>query len=119
MFAAYGLDVLDARAVSPRRLWVLLNRLPPAARSGGEDWSAEANLLALLCDHVANLTWVTLRASGAKSAPRPKPLPRPRPRRERAAASRSQPHETGREPSGWERAALELAAMPGVEVTEA
>lgn len=123
MLAAYGVDVLDP-AVSLRRVWVLLNQLPPAARRGGEQWSAEAELLALLVDHVAQLTWVTLRAHGAKNAARPKPVPRPpRPGRPvgepgRDAAS-AEPTRAGQpvKSASWIDAAKQIAAIPGVVVS--
>lgn len=108
-----GLDVLDTRAVSLRRLWVMANRLPPWARSPGEPWSAEANLLALLVDHVAELTYVTARAAGATGARRPRPLPRPPREVARPSASRTAPRAAG---SGWADAARQLAAIPGVVV---
>ena len=79
MLEVYGVDVLDP-AVSTRRVAVLLERLPPYARRPGEHWSTEAELLALVSDQLAQLTWVTLRAAGAKNATRPRPLPRPGPR---------------------------------------
>lgn len=82
MLAAYGVDVLDP-GVSPRRLWVLLQRLPPYARRGGESWSIESELLAGVIDHVAGLTYVVLQALGA-NAQKPQPVPRPR---QRAAAA--------------------------------
>ena len=71
---AYGVDVLDP-AVSTRRVWGALQHLPPGALRGGEAWSTESELLAVLIDHVAALTWVTMRAHGAKSAKRPTPVP--------------------------------------------
>ena len=76
MLEVYGVDVLDP-AVSTRRVAVLLERLPPYARRFGEAWSTEAELLAVVSDQLAQLTWVTLRAAGAKNATRPRPLPRP------------------------------------------
>ena len=76
MLEVYGVDVLDP-AVSTRRVAVLLERLPPYARRPGEHWSTEAELLAVLADELAQLTWVTLRAHGAKGATRPRPMPRP------------------------------------------
>jgi hypothetical protein len=117
MLAAYGVDVLDPR-VTPRRLAVLAGRLPPAALRGGQAWSTEAELLALVVDHLARLTWVTLRAHGAKGAARPRPLPRPalaRPGAGRQAAARTGP---GRGQSGrtWADTAAQLALIPGVRV---
>jgi hypothetical protein len=76
MLAAYGVDVLDP-AVTARRIHVLAEHLPPSARGGGEQWGAEAHLLAALVDQVAMLTWVTVKANGGKAA-KPKPVPRPR-----------------------------------------
>lgn len=113
MFAAFGVDVL-APGISLRRIWSLLARLPPHYRAGGEAWSTEAELLALVVDHLANLTWVTMRAAGAKSAQRPKPLPRPPSARagaRRPPAARSEPHAGGS--AGW---VAQLAAIPGVVV---
>jgi hypothetical protein len=123
MLAAYGVDVLDPR-VSTRRVHVLLERLPPSARRPGEQWSTEAELLALLIDHVANLTWVTLRAAGAKNASRPQPLRRPpardRPQQHRAARAPRDPasdDDSARKAGSWLDAAAKLAAIPGVVVS--
>jgi hypothetical protein len=110
MLATYGIDTLDP-AVSTRRVWVLLERLPPAARRPGEQWSTEAELLALLIDHVADLTWVTARAYGSKGS-RPKPLPRP------AARQDGPPQPDAPRPtSSWADAIRALAGVPGVVVT--
>jgi hypothetical protein len=111
MLCAFGVDVLDPR-VSPRRLWVLANRLPPWARAGGEDWSAESHMLALVADHLANLTYVTLRAAGDKTASRPRPLPRPKPAAARAAEP--VPAAPQGQPGGWGAVAEQLTAIPGV-----
>jgi hypothetical protein len=121
MLAAYGVDVLDP-AVSTRRVHVLLDRLPPQARRGGEMWSTEAELLAQLVDHVAELTWVTLRAHGAKNVAKPRPMARPR--RGVAAAHRpagSRPGPAQDQPGkhdSWMAAARALAGMPGVVVSD-
>jgi len=121
---SYGLDTLDAR-VSIRRIWVLANRLPPSGRVPGEPWSAEANLLAVLVDHVAELTWITARAAGAQNAARPRPIPRPPRSPERAAATRTEPRSAGyAEPAedgpqpmpSWAAAVHAMAGMPGVDV---
>ena len=117
MLEVYGVDVLDP-AVSTRRVAVLLERLPPYARRFGEPWSTEAELLALVSDQLAQLTWVTLRAAGAKNAARPRPLPRPGGRRGQAAA----PETAGQRPDApaegkagtWADAARMLAGMPGM-----
>jgi hypothetical protein len=111
MLCAFGVDVLDQR-VTPRRVWVLGNRLPPWARAGGEEWSGESYLLALVADHLANLTYVTLRAAGDKSASRPRPLPRPNPAAVRASQPLSEPQR--RQSSGWAAVAEQLAGIPGV-----
>jgi len=114
MLGAYGIDTLDPK-VSMRRVFVLLERMPPAARRVGEVWSDESELLALLIDHVAELTWVTARAAGS-TQPRPHPLHRP-PRRLR------QPHPgTGLaqlEPQkvSLAEAMAQLAGMDGMVVT--
>lgn len=120
--AAYGVDVLDP-GVSLRRVHVLLRRLPPHYRRGGQQWSTESELLAYLIDHVANLTWVTLKANGAKNAPRPKPVPRPdgphRAARGRGGGPRHNHPGGGGQPvkaSSWADAAKALAAVPGVAV---
>lgn len=112
MLCAFGVDVLDPR-VSLRRVWVLGNRLPPWARAGGEDWSAETHLLALVADHLANLTYVSRAAAGDKTARTPKPLPRPARRADRAPAERSEPQSA---PRGWAAVASELAAIDQVRV---
>ena len=117
MFAAYGLDVLDTRAVTPRRLWALANRLPPAARLPGEEWTAEAYLLAALVDSVGELIYVTARAAGASNVPRPRPIPRPRRDPARPATARTAPRRPVQAPArSWGEAIAEIAAMPGVEV---
>jgi hypothetical protein len=111
MLAAYGIDVLDPR-VSTRRVHVLLERLPPYARRPGEQWSTEAELLAALIDHVANLTYVTLKAYGASGVTRPTPVARP--------GQHRPPQQVPRNPSGngstgsWFDAARALAGVPGV-----
>src|SRR5262249_44703875 len=120
MAQAYGgLDVRDPR-VSLRRFAVLLDYLPPSARRIGQQWSTEAELLALLVDHVAYLTWVTLRAAGAKNAPKPSPIPRPatatvRPSPQPVGPPAGESAGSGTGPS-WERAAQQLALIPGVVV---
>lgn len=114
--AAYGIDCLDP-AVTPRRVAVLLEHLPNWARGGGDPWSTEADLLALLVDHVAALTWITLKAHGSKNAKKPRPLPRPA-RRSPVAASPG-PAAGGQVPGerkagSWADAAAMLAGMPGM-----
>src|SRR6516225_6543121 len=86
MLAAFGVDVLDP-AVTVRRVWSLATRLPPQARAGGEEWSQESHLLALLCDHLAQLTYATLKIAGSTSVTEPRPIPRPahKPRAQPAA----------------------------------
>jgi hypothetical protein len=107
--AAYGIDVLDP-AVSPRRVWVLVNRLPPWARTPGEDWSTEASLLAVLSDQIADLTWLVAQLGGSKSA-RPTPLPRPVPRAQRRPEPGVQAE--AEQPSGW---LSQLTGLAGVVV---
>lgn len=120
MLEVYGVDVLDP-AVSTRRVAVLLERLPPYARRFGEAWSTEAELLALVSDQLAQLTWVTLRAAGAKNAARPRPIPRPgrtirhgsASDRERAAPAAAPAPAEGKAGT-WADAARMLAGMPGM-----
>lgn len=122
LYATGGaVDVLDP-AVSLRRVRVLLDGLPPQYRRGGEQWSTEAELLAHLADHVANLTYVTLKANGAKSVSRPKPVPRPKPRRP-VPAARQQPARQlppgGAAPArSWAGAVAQLAAVPGAVIED-
>lgn len=118
MMCAYGLDVLSPQ-LSLRRLWLLAHRLPSWARTLGEPWGTEADLLALVVDHLAQLTWVTLKAAGAKSVSRPRPLPRPsdaRARRAALSATRTAPRGSGSGGS-WADAFAQLAQIPGVGVT--
>lgn len=121
MLSAYGLDVLDPAAVTPRRLAVLLDQLPPHARGPGDQWSVEAELLALLVDQIAQLSYITAKAAGAKNLPRPRPLPRPSNRvanREPARPARRAAAEPGEVKHGsWADAIGALAGMPGVEVS--
>lgn len=115
--AAYGVDVLDPR-VTPRRVQTLFDNLPPAYRRPGEEWSIEAELLALLVDRVAELTYVTVRANGGK-AKRPKPIATPKSRRP-AAAGDSNAGRRGDEPvkhRTWGDAIAAIAGMPGVAVS--
>lgn len=116
--AAFGVDVLDP-AVTPRRIAVLAERVPPWARPFGQQWSVEAELLAVVVDHLAQLTYVTLRAAGAKSAQKPRPLPRPPRARPRPAQATSgpgagRPRAGAQQPQGWLAAAAQLSAIPGV-----
>ena len=115
MLAAYGVDTLDA-GVTPRRVWVLANRLPPHARRAGEQWSTEAELLAAVVDTLAALTWVTVRAHGGKNAPRPRPIPRPPGRAVRAAGAASAPRAgvPGERRTSWAGLAAALAGGEGV-----
>jgi hypothetical protein len=127
MLAAFGVDVLDPRT-SLRRVHVLLERLPPHARRGGEQWSTEAELLAGLTDHVAFLTFVTLRAHGAKSAKRPKPVRRPPLRAAAPEAVRRDANRVTRKAlppakadapvktSSWGAAIAQIAGSEGVRV---
>jgi len=113
--AAYGIDCLDP-AVTPRRVAVLLSNLPPSARGGGDPWSTEAELLALLVDHVAALTWITMRAHGAKRARKPSPLPRPPRRGVPASAPSARAPGPGEVKAGsWADAAALLAGIPGMK----
>ena len=117
--AGFGVDVLDP-AVSTRRVAVLLDRLPPHARRNGQQWSTEAELLAVLVDHLAALTWVTMRAHGAKNVAKPRPIPRP-PQPGGAAPRPAQPTPGPAKPgaaktSSWADAAAMLGEMPGVKV---
>jgi hypothetical protein len=129
MAAAYGgLDVRDP-AVSLRRVWVLLERLPPPGRQAGAPWSVEAELLALLADRVAELTYVTVKAAGGKAA-KPKPLPRPptppglatpadqRPRQGISPPPGPGPQDGAQRAGGWLAAAQQLAAIPGVVIED-
>jgi uncharacterized protein DUF5361 len=77
----YGVDVLDP-AVSLRRVHVLATRLAGGSQDAESQvaWTIEAHLLAAMFDAVMILTWVTLKANGAKGAQRPKPIRRPGPR---------------------------------------
>lgn len=117
-------------AVSTRRVHVLLAQLPPSARRGAQRWSTEAELLAAVVDHLAMLTYVTLKANGAKGARKPVPVPRPpevRPYTP-AAVDRKRRVDAGHAPGGppgsspvrtssWAEAALQLAGVPGVKVS--
>jgi hypothetical protein len=116
MLEVYGVDVLDP-AVSTRRVAVLLERLPPYARRPGEHWSTEAELLAVVADQLAQLTWVTLRAHGAKNAARPRPLPRPGIRAQSARNSAGPPPgpaAEGGKAGTWADAIQALAGTPGM-----
>jgi hypothetical protein len=114
--ATYGVDCLDPR-VSLRRVHVLLDNLPPQARRPGEQWSTEAELLAVLIDHVAQLTWVTLKAAGAKNVARPQPVKRPAHRALPRPAAQPDDGEPGRvKAATWGEAAQTLATIPGVVI---
>jgi hypothetical protein len=124
MLAAYGVDVRDPRT-SLRRVHVLLDRLPPDARRGGEHWSIESELLAVLIDSVAQLTWITMRANGAKNARKPKPIPRPPRHGDHPPAGRPEPpreHPGGERSGGprklgsWSELGPALTGVRGVRV---
>ena len=117
--AAYGVDTLDP-AVTPRRVAVLVRRLPPWARNPGDQWGTEAHLLANLIDQVAALTYITLKAAGAKNVARPRPVRRPPAGAAQQRTARSAPSAAAR-PQGskagsWLEAAEMLAGIAGVEV---
>lgn len=81
MLATYGVDTLSP-TVTPRRLWVLLQRLPPGAwpdPAVEASWSVEAYLLASAVDRLGELTWITaaVNSKKGKQPKQPKPLPRP------------------------------------------
>lgn len=69
--------------VGVRRLWVLLDGLPPdgklARELRGDGWATGSTeyLLALLVEQVDALTRVTLRANGVKKHLEPLHVPRP------------------------------------------
>lgn len=117
MFAAYGVDVLDP-AVTLRRIWVLLQRLPPAARRGGEQWSAESELLALVADHLAHLTYVTLKANGAKNVRKPAPVPRPGDRGRRRPVPPPAEAPGPRRALSWTGAVEKLSVIPGAVIED-
>lgn len=130
MFAAYpGLDPASPAGfpeLSPRRFKVLLERLPPHARRGGEQWSTEAELLALVVDHLAQLTYVQLKRGGAKSVKKPRPLERPKARADqgrqkelqRKHAAWRQRKESGHKPASWGEAAALLTGREGFRVSD-
>ena len=75
----FGVDVLDP-AVTPRRLGVLLERLPPGSwpdQHSPASWSAEAYLLAALIDAVQWNTYATLLGKTKARPAKPKAMPRP------------------------------------------
>jgi hypothetical protein len=81
MLAHYGIDVLDP-AVSYRRVWTLLRRLPAGAWTDEESlayWSIEAHLLADVVDALASIAYMLGRLGGGKPK-QPKPVPRPGPK---------------------------------------
>jgi hypothetical protein len=117
MLQVYGVDTLDPH-VSTRRVGVLIDRLPPYARTFGEQWSTEAELLAVLIDHVANLTWITMRAHGAKRATRPRPIPRPGLRNQPTQPLVAEAQEGSKKTGSWMDAAKQLAGVTGVKVRD-
>jgi hypothetical protein len=121
MLAAYGIDVLDPQ-VSTRRVHVLLERLPPWSRLPGESWSVEAELLASVIDHLAQLTYVTLKAAGAKTVAQPTPVTRPRRRLSGPPppepADRAEPGRAPGQAASWGDAVKRLAVMPGVVIED-
>jgi hypothetical protein len=123
MLAAYGVDVLDPQ-VSTRRVHVLLERLPPWSRLPGEQWSVEAELLAALIDHVAQLTYVTLKAAGAKGATQPTAVRRPprrlgpRPPAQQPADPRAEQQFGPGKTASWADAVKRMSVMPGVVISD-
>lgn len=116
MLAAYGVDVLDP-TVSLRRIGVLLERLPPHARRGGQEWSVESELLASVIDSVAMLTWVVARLAGDKNVQKPPPVPRPREHTRMPAPAGNGNSSPGPvKHARWSDAIESLMGMPGVRV---
>lgn len=81
MQAVFGIDTL-ADGLTPRRMLVLLRRIPPGPFFPRHDhpsaWSEEAHLLASVIDSLGNLIWMTAQANSPKRrVPRPKPVTRP------------------------------------------
>jgi hypothetical protein len=75
--------VWGPQLVGVRRLWSLLDGLPPDGKLGrklrGDSWGAQSSeyLLALLVEQVDALCRVTLRANGVKKHLEPLHIPRP------------------------------------------
>lgn len=81
MLSTYGVDPLSP-SVTPRRLWVLLQRLPPGAwpdPAEAASWSVEAYLLAAAVDRLSEVAWLTaaVNSKKGKQPKQPKPIPRP------------------------------------------
>lgn len=90
MLAVYGIDTL-APGLTPRRLKVLLDRLPPGAAPTLESpmaWSAEAHLLASVLDAIRELTWVQVAKASKRRPKPPRPTQRPGPRRKIRVSAR-------------------------------
>lgn len=79
MLAVYRVDVLDP-AVTPRRLKVLLERLPEGSwpdPASPASWSVEAHLLATLIDALQWNTYATIAPYSKSKPAKPKPIRRP------------------------------------------
>lgn len=77
----YQLDLLDLYrgTLSPRKVLVLIEHLPPGAalwnETGGDSaWTLETHLLANVLDAVNVSNWI---AAGGKQSSKPKPIARP------------------------------------------
>ena len=80
MTAAYGGQRTDPLLIGMACAACCCTICLPARMTWASTGQLRAQMLAALLDYIAYLTWVTLRAHGAKSAPRPRPVQRP-PRR--------------------------------------
>lgn len=79
--------------ISPRRMNVLIRRMPAGAWPDPQhpaSWSTEAHLTASVIDAVNQLTWVTVAANSKTKPKRPDPVHRPQPPRPQKKVSWSE-----------------------------
>jgi hypothetical protein len=77
LLRVYGVDPQQA---TPRRVWVLLQRLPLGAwhkDQGPASWTNEAYLMAQVVDAVNQVAWVQVAVNSKKKPKPPKPVWRP------------------------------------------
>ena len=81
MQRVYGIDLLDVYrgSLSPRKLLVLIEHLPPGSalwnETGGDSaWTVQEHLIANMLDAINLNNWLT---AGDSKAKQPKPVPRP------------------------------------------
>lgn len=71
---------VDPHSITLRRVWVLMQRLPPGSwkkDAGPGSWTETDYLLANVIDAVNQVAWTVAQSNSKKKVPVPKPMERP------------------------------------------